>query len=193
MNKRIGLFSGTFDPIHVGHVEACLVALGACRLDEVLVMIEKNPHRKHSVTDYKHRKKMTELALANFKNIKQFETPHDNITFDNTLPELADTYNKTDFCLIIGSDMLEHLADWPAANEWLPKLELCVVLRTNQEKTKVTKQLEKLKVKSYKILPAVLSPVSSSIIKKEIATEGFSDQLHKQVMNYIKQHRLYRS
>lgn len=192
-SKRIGLFSGTFDPIHVGHVEVCLVALGACELDEVLVMIEKNPHRKTSVTDYKHRKAMTDLALADFKTIKRFESPHDNITFQNTLPELAHTYNKADFCLIIGSDMLDHLGQWPAVGEWLPKLELCVVLRTNQEKAKVTKQLENLPLKSYKILPAVWSLVSSSVIKKEIAQTGTSEAVHKNVINYIKKHQLYRS
>lgn len=192
-SRRIGLFSGTFDPIHVGHVEVCLVALGACGLDEVLVMIEKNPHRKEKVTDYAHRKKMTELVLADFTAIQQFESAYDNITFENTLPELNDTYNKADFCLIIGSDMLEHLADWPAADVWLPQLELCVVLRTNQEKSNATKRIKSLNIKNYKILPAVLSPVSSSVVKKEIATKGYSERLHQAVMNYIKRHGLYRS
>ncbi len=193
MPKRIGLFSGTFDPIHVGHIEVCLVALGACELDEVLVMIEKNPHRKEKVTDYAHRKAMTDAALHDFKTIKRFDSPHNNITFENTLPTLANTYNNAQFCLIVGSDMLEHLGDWPGADAWLARLELCVVLRDNTQKSKVTKQLEQLTPKNYKILPAVWSPVSSSIVKNDIRQNGLSDLVHNNTMNYIKKHRLYRS
>lgn len=189
--QRVGLFSGTFDPIHIGHIEVCLVALGVCELDEVLVMIEKKPHRKNKVTDYKDRKKMAELALEDFQRIKLFDHKADNITFENTLPEIKHTYNKAQVCLIIGSDMLEHLQQWPGAKKWLPNLELCVVLRENKERKAVEAKLKTLDLEQTKVLPAVWSPVSSSLVKSEIAKNHHSDLVHRNVLSYIEKHRLY--
>ncbi len=195
MSKRIGIFSGTFDPIHVGHVEACLVALGALELDEVLVMIEKNPTRKTNVTSYDHRKKMVKIALQDFKHISFFDhaknSRSENIKFENTLPQFRQQYPDAQVCLIVGSDMLDHLHKWPNAKDWLPQLELCVVLRNNSDKAKTQKLLEDISVKIAKILPAVWSPISSSTIKAELVAKKHPDGLHLGVLEYIQSNHLY--
>lgn len=197
MSKRIGLFSGVFDPIHIGHVEACLVALSACDLEQVLVLIEKEPRRKGKITPFAKRKDMVDMALGDFTLINVFDINQPNITFKKTMPVIKKRFPGAKFCMIIGSDMLEFLDDWEDSEELLKNVELCVVLRSNKDQKKVKKQLEGYKKKhdkfAYEIVPAVWSPVSSTAVRKEIAKEGHCDLVHRDVMAYSKKHRLYSS
>ncbi len=187
---RIGLFSGTLDPMHVGHVEACLSAKAALNLDEVLVMIEKKPHRKQKVTDYKHRHKIAELSLQDFESIHLFDPKSDHITFDQTTKLLEQTYSGAKFVMIIGSDMLGHIGDWPGAKQWLDNNELAVVLRDNHDEKAVHAKLKDLKLKAT-VLPAVWTDASSSKVKTSIGSRGHSDEVHREALAYIKKHRLY--
>jgi nicotinic acid mononucleotide adenylyltransferase len=154
-------------------------------------MIEKNPQRKEKVTDYTHRKKIVELSLGDFESIECFDPNVDNITFENTETSLKQKFPGATFVMIIGSDMLEHLPDWPGFADWIKGNELAVVLRDNKDKKSVEAQLKKLDV-SAKILPAVWSPVSSSTVKHEIKKAKFTDLVHRQAMHYITEHKLYR-
>lgn len=192
---RIGILSGTFDPIHIGHIESALVSLAACELDEVLVMIEKKPHRKSKTTDYKARKKMVELALADFQKINLCDVSEDNITFEKTGKELQAEHKDAQFVMIMGSDMLEHLSEWPGLEDWLTEHELCVVLRENKEKAATEKKLKQLREEHPKLkaktVPAVWSPVSSAQIKKDLKKHGGSELVHRKVMDYIKANNVY--
>lgn len=193
--RRIGIFSGTFDPIHVGHVEACLVAKGALELDEVQVMIEKKPHHKTAVTDYQHRQKMVELALSDFSSIKLFDTKNDNITFDNSSQQLQKQFPDCQFVMIVGSDMLEPMQGWPGFDGWITSQSIAIVLRDNKQEEAVKKHISKL-AEQYatariSILPAVWSTVSSSRVRSTIKKFGFSEAVHQKVGRYITQHHLY--
>ncbi len=193
--RRIGIFSGTFDPIHIGHIEACLVSKGAFELDKVLVMIEKNPKRKEKITDYKHRKKMVELALADFDSIELFDTGEDNITFTDTPAHLQKKFPGSQFIMITGSDMLAHMPEWVGFDEWANTQSIGVVLRTNGEEAAVKKLVKEWSKKYPKlqltVLPAVWSPVSSSKIRSELSKSKHSDLIHRNVMSYIREHKVY--
>lgn len=193
--KRIGIFSGTFDPVHIGHIEACLVSRAACELDEVLLMIEKTPKRKKDVTGYKHRKAMVELAVKDFTSINLEQTSEENITFEKTGKQLESKHKGATLVMIMGSDMLDHLQDWPGLEDWLANHELCVVLRENKDKAAANKSLDALHTKyanlKASVVPAVWSPVSSASIKQTIKKEGGSEQIHRDVMDYIRSHKLY--
>ncbi len=194
-NRRIGIFSGTFDPIHIGHIEACLVSKGAFELDKVLVMIEKKPKRKEKVSDYKHRMKMAELALADFDSIELFDTGEDNVTFTDTPTHLQKKFPGCQFIMITGSDMLAHMSEWPGFEEWANSQSIGVVLRSNSEEASVKKIAKEWSKKYPKlqlsVLPAVWSPVSSSKIRNELSKSKHSDLVHRNVMNYIHEHKVY--
>lgn len=190
MNK-IGLFSGTFDPIHVGHIKACLSAKAVCGLEQVLVLVEQKPHRKQKVTNYQERKNMVELAISDFKLINFFDTNEPNITFDTTLPILKKRFPGVVFVMIVGSDMLEHMTKWGN----IDSVELCVVLRDDKVLGESKTHLKTLKKSHPKlkatILPPVEATVSSSIVRKQIASNGHGDGLHRRVIEYINQQQLY--
>lgn len=195
MSKRIGILSGTFDPIHIGHIEACLVARGAHELDKVVVMIEKTPSQKKDVTQYRHRKKMVELALEDFDTVELIDTKEDNLTFEATPAYLKKKFPGAEFALIVGTDMLELMPKWPGFDEWANEQSIIALLRDNKE-AKQTKKLAKEWAKTYpklqlSILPAVWSPIASSSIRTEIKKTGHSDLIHRKVQDYIIQNKLY--
>lgn len=194
MSRQIGVFSGTFDPIHIAHVESCLVARAACQLDLVAVMVEANPRRKQDVTGYKHRLAMVEFATANYPSLRLLESPEENITINNTLPLLKSQFNDADFWYIAGSDMVSHMNDWPSVEKLFSEMKLCIILRSNSKRAEVEAQLEKLKEEhtvEYKVLPEVWSPVSSSVIREDLAKTRYSPLVHRDVLGYITRKRLY--
>lgn len=187
--KRVGIFSGTFDPFHIAHLEACLVARAACDLGTVLIMVEKKPKRKYEVSTYKRRVTMVDLATSEFPSLRLIETGKDNITIDNTLPLLHDQFPGAEYWYIVGSDIVKHLHTWHKPEKLFNNLKLCVVLRENKDKEDVKAQLASLqkiyKKLDYKILPEVWSVVSSSKIRTQIKKTGYSPLLHREVMRYI--------
>ncbi len=195
MSKRVGVFSGTFDPVHRGHVESCVVALGALNLDTVLIMIEKQPRRKTGVAEFIDRANMVELAVSDFPSLRLVDLESDNVTTDNTLKYLEDNFPGGEYWYIIGSDVLEHIQDWPGHKKLLESFHLCVVLRDNDELSTVKKRLaeleEKYECNTNITLPSVWSPVSSSTVKAALKKGEIITSLDPAVREYIQRHKLY--
>lgn len=194
--KRIGIFSGTFDPIHRGHVEACVVALGALELDKVLILIEKKPRRKQDVAAFLDRANMIELATLDYPSLQMVDLDRDNITTDETVAYLSSHYPDSEYWYIVGSDMLEHITQWKGHKALIETMGLCVVLRNNNEQASVERQLEALS-RTYprlkaKVLPSVWSLISSSIVKQALRNDEIMTGLDPAVATYIKRHQLYR-
>lgn len=194
MNK-IGVFSGTFDPIHKGHLEACLVAKGALSLVAVLLFIEKNPLRKQKITSYRNRAEMLDLAIKDYSSFRHVDFSSDNITTPLILNYLQQNYPSATYYYIFGSDMIEHMHSWKDIDKLITNFHLCIVLRNNHDEQRVKQNLKKLQSAHhdvrYTILPSVWSMVSSSTVKQEIGKNGYSANTPKQVNEYIVRHKLY--
>lgn len=193
--KRIGVFSGTFDPFHIAHLEACLVAKAACELDSTLVVIEKKPHRKYDVTSFEKRYNMVDLATASFPSFRVLDVGNDNVTINNILPLLNKQFTKAEYWLIIGSDTVRHLRHWQNIEELFRVFKVCVILRENKDKKTVSSNLNKLqkdyKDFTYKLLPEVWSPVASTKIRRQIKGTGYSSLVHRDVLKYILKNNIY--
>ena len=195
MSRRIGIFSGTFDPFHIAHLEVCLVAKAALELETVVVLIEKSPARKQQVTEYNHRLAMIDLAIQEYPSIRLLEVEHDNITIDTTLPLLDRHFDNAEYWYIAGSDVVPYLEQWQNVEALFLAMHLCIVLRNNNNEAEVMSQLKNLKKSHsnlvYRVLPEVWSDVSSSKIRHELAQTGTSPHLHQDVINYIQQYEVY--
>lgn len=195
MKRPIGVFSGTFDPFHVAHLEACLVAKAVLELETVAILVEKKPRRKSGVTDYQTRLAMIDLAIQEYPSLRLIESGHDNITVDTAVPLLEQQFDNAEYWYIVGSDMVAHMEDWQNIDALFESMKLCVVLRHNADEAKTTQVLKKLKKRfdhlTYQILPGVWSPVSSSSIRQEIAQQGYSKYLHRDVLKYVIKHNVY--
>lgn len=116
MNK-IGLYFGTFNPIHVGHLIIANHLVENSDLDEVwLVVTPHNPFKKKSsLLDNHHRLELAHLATENYDKIKpsdiEFSLPQPNYTV-HTLAHISDTYPQHNFSLIMGEDNLKSFHKW---------------------------------------------------------------------------------
>jgi nicotinate-nucleotide adenylyltransferase len=112
---KIGLYFGTFNPIHVGHLIIANHMAENSDLDQVwLVVTPHNPKKKSTLLDDYHRLQMAHLATEDFPKLKpsdiEFKLSQPNYTV-NTLVHL-EKYPNHEFSLIMGKDNLTSLSKW---------------------------------------------------------------------------------
>lgn len=115
--KNIGLYFGTFNPIHIGHLIIANYLVEHSNLDEIwLVVTPHNPHKqKASLLHNFDRMEMVYLATKEYLKIKpsdiEFNLPQPNFTV-RTLAHISDKYPKHTFNLIMGEDNLKNFHKW---------------------------------------------------------------------------------
>ena len=192
---RIGIYGGSFNPIHKGHTQlaASIVAQGL--VDELWLMVSPlNPLKSGEVSDiaeYEHRLKMAELATQSIKGVKvsDFERslplPSYTIT---TLGELQKAYPEHEFTLVIGADNWEQFPRWYHADEIIERYQILIYRRPGCEFDETSLPA------SVKVVDTPLFDVSSTEIRTSIA-EGkpLTKWVDRKVLTYIKRHHLYGS
>lgn len=117
MKKKIGLYFGTFNPIHIGHIIIANFMVEFSDLDEVwLVVTPHNPFKKKSsMLENHHRLEMVYLACEGLEKLKpcdvEFRLPQPNYTV-TTLIKLEEDHPSLDFSLIMGEDNLKSFHKW---------------------------------------------------------------------------------
>lgn len=130
---RIGVFGGTFDPVHMGHLILAEQCRAQAALDEVwFVPSHSPPHKGTAVTRFEQRCEMLELAVAGHPAFRvdrtERELPEPSYTA-RTLEALHARHPGTGFELLMGSDCLPDLPGWYAPREVLARAGLVVVPR----------------------------------------------------------------
>ncbi|MBO7301371.1 MAG: nicotinate-nucleotide adenylyltransferase [Bacteroidaceae bacterium] len=192
MNKqRVVIFGGSFDPIHVGHVNLATEVVRAGLASEVWFMVSpQNPHKKDSaLSDENLRLQMVQLAIAKNEYFKacdfEFNLPRPSYTY-NTLLELDKQYPDKEFLLLVGADNWEKFDKWYNGDEILKKYRLIVYPRGNEEQPQLPQGVT--------WLPAKLYNVSSTEIRTAVfAGEDISALVTPEVKNFIESNNLYKS
>ncbi len=190
---KIGLFFGSFNPIHIGHLAIANYIVEYSDLDEIwLVVSPQNPlkKKKNLLNEY-DRFKMVELALKDDFKIKptdiEFGLPKPSYTID-TLTYLSERNPKHDFVLIVGSDNFQSFHKWKNYEQILKHYKLYVYPRPGYELGKYENH------KSLSLINAPLIEISSSFIRESIKNnKNMRYFLPKEVYKYIEKMNLYRN
>ena len=131
---KIGIFGGSFNPIHLGHIGICRDILEKKMVDEIWLMVSpQNPLKPSSgLIDEGLRLKLAKEATKSIKNIKvsdfEFSLPRPSYTYD-TLSRLSVEYPKDSFSLIIGADNWYNFKKWYRYSEILMNYNIIVFPR----------------------------------------------------------------
>lgn len=191
--KRIGIFSGTFDPVHKGHVAFALQAIEKADLDMVYFAPEVKPRRKAQVTHFAHRVAMLKLATRPYKRLGVLELPDRYFLARTTLPKLQQKFPGCQIHLLLGSDLFEHMPTWPQVELLIGKVGLVVGARGTYEVSEALAQLPQLPVQplEFHVLDSVERQASSASIRQNLIAGKSSDQLVASVAKYARDNWLY--
>jgi nicotinate-nucleotide adenylyltransferase len=193
--KRVGIFSGTFDPVHKGHIRFALAAREACKLDKVFFLVEPRPRRKQGVKAFEHRVAMVQLAIKKHPDFSSIVLEQARFTPHETLPVLEARFKGAELFMLMGEDMLDHLADWPHVDSLIHAVTFVVGARHRSEREvrRIIQALQKTRGLSLKaeVFHAADSEVASSKIRTALRKGQTSSQIEPAVQRYIQKHQLY--
>lgn len=201
---KIGLYFGTFNPIHSGHLIIANHMAEYSGLDQIwMVVTPHNPLKnKDTLLDDYQRLRLVFLATEDYPKIKpsdiEFKLAQPNFTV-NTLAHLQEKYAEYAFSLIMGEDNLKSLHKWKNYDEILQNHEIYVYPRISEEKdTSLNDHLTKLNSEfknntNIHIIDAPIVEISSTFIRKNIKNKkNVQPLLPSKVWEYIDHNNLYK-
>jgi nicotinate-nucleotide adenylyltransferase len=188
---RLGLYGGTFDPIHAAHCAVAREAARAFALDRVLVIPNANPPHKAAVerTAYTHRLRMIELALAGdplLEASRLEEGTRHSYTVETLARVRATVLQPGDgLFFIIGADAFHEIGTWYRKSEVFTLTEFIVVARPGFDyqvpEGAVAHRLDSLHLE-----------LSSTELRARLARGDAPEEIDPQVLAYIREQGLYR-
>ncbi len=194
--SRVGIFSGTFDPVHAGHIVFALKSLEKAGLEKVYFLPEAVPRRKEGVTHYAHRVAMLRLALKPYRKLEILELPDKQFSVNKTLPRLNQLLPDSQIYMLIGSDMLTMLNSDQAANQWpgydkfIKTVRLMVGVRSGLEFEDASRILSFLQPEGT-VIETDRPHVSSRDIRQSLMNSRAQSDLLASLKPYVKQNWLY--
>lgn len=192
---RVGIYSGTFDPIHDGHLSFAREAAERCGLDKVFFLVEPRPRRKQGVKALLHRQYMVHLAIAKEEKFGSIMLEQERYNVTETMPILKERFKGADLSILMGDDVLVHLSDWPNVNELMDSMHFVIGVRnkTPEAVRRHIRLLEKTRGVSvnYDTFTAPLSNINSSRIRSVIKSGKEPAGISPAVMEYIRSQNLY--
>ena len=188
-----GIFGGTFDPIHSGHLKMALEVLRLTPLKKLAFLPAGQSPSKHPPrAPAHHRLAMLEIALSPHDDLEilQNDLHHRGPSFSiNTLEKLQQQFPHRTWHWILGEDQFASLPQWHHAEKLISKVHFYILPRPHNHPPHPTHP----QLKAH-LLPITPHPLSSTQIRQKIRTQQpFAPHLPPAVAPYILQHHLYGS
>lgn len=185
---KIGIFGGSFNPIHNGHIEIVKFMISTLNLDKMLIVPVGIPsHKKNNLLNGKKRLTMCKLAFKDLNNIEvlDIEIKQNSTSYTiDTLKKIISIYGEYNkYFEIIGKDSADYFEQWKNYEEIL-KLSTVVVFDREEYIGK--------KIKDLIYLKTPLFPISSTQIREKLKKDENIDNLVPlAVKNFIEKYNLY--
>ncbi len=210
LRQLIGLFGGTFDPIHLGHLDIAKKLLNQYPFASIqFIPCHQPPELKSPHANAEHRLAMVRMAIVDYPqfSVNDIEMSRSGPSYTvDTLAKLREQMPDQSFCLILGSDVFAKFNQWEKWQDILKLTHIVVVNRLNcplpqegwlkqlllthqtQDETALTTARSGLIFLSE----ITVTPHSATEIRHKIANgENLSSQLPPSIIEYIKAHGLY--
>lgn len=198
--KKVGIMGGTFNPIHIGHLMLAENAYDFCELDEIWFIPSAEPPHKiqNHVLDYKHRSRMTELAIKDIpyfiKSDFECERKAQSYTAE-TLRLLHERYPNIEFYFIMGADSMFQIESWYEPQKVMANAVLVVAVRDHHSNQEMQNQMHYLTQKYHARIQLINMPgidLSSELIRNRVAAhETIRFFVPEDVRDYIYENHLY--
>ena len=196
---KIGIYGGSFDPVHNGHVNAALTFKEELSLDKIIIIpAYQPPHKKGlALTPSEHRMNMCNIA---FGSLEGFEVSDIEIKrgdegyMVDTIKELREIYPDDEFYLLIGGDMLLSFQRWYAWSKITDEAIIAVAERNWEDSSAI--EGEAAILRSYgaevRIVPIDVKEISSTSVRETVRrADDISSMVPKGVDEYIWDNYLY--
>ena len=192
---NIGLYFGTFDPIHLGHINIANFLIDNALVEKVwFVVTPENPEKSsNSLTNFMHRYEMVKIQVKDNNNLLasdiELNLKRPNYTIDS-LRYISKTYPDNSFSLIIGEDNFVNFKKWREYKEIMSYYKIYVYPR----KTRLKTDMKLIMSNNIEMIEAPLIDLTSTNIRsninyKDSAKAFISDSIYK----YITTNNLYKS
>lgn len=198
--ERIGIFGGTFNPVHIGHIQAAKQALTALHLDRVLLIPDHiAPHKELPTGSPTPQQRLDMLRIAVQDcpglEISDIELRREGVSYTYlTIQELKRMYPHDQLVLLMGTDMFTSFDSWRNPEEILKNASLGVFCRGDKkEKQAIADQKERMEAMGAQVELAHndVIAISSTQMRRLLAFRCAGSFLPEGVLEYIREYRLY--
>jgi len=164
---KIGIYPGTFDPLHEGHIAFARAARISCSLDKVVFLPEPSPRNKINVAVVQTRLDYIQQYIEQDPALSAQLISQPRFDVATTLPLLIKTFPRDTITLLIGSDVAIRLIDWPDIDKLTQATSFAVGMRSDDSRQAVCRALDELRA-DYTIVETEHGNLSSSQFRKAI-------------------------
>lgn len=191
---KIGLFGGTFDPVHIGHLIVAETVRSDYGLDRVVLVpaFQQPLKAEHPVADPRSRMEMADLAVEGYSGlaVSDMEIQRGDISYTiDTLRSFQQSERENVYYLIVGMDSLMDMPNWKQSESLIEEAVILVAARPGYDDSQVESWV---KVKSVMVKTPLIDICSSEIRNRIRSRHSIRFWVPEKVEQYINRKGLYR-
>ena len=197
--ERIGIYGGTFNPPHIGHIRAAEQAIETLELDRLLVIPDRiAPHKQipSGTATPEQRLEMVRIAARHPKmEVSDIELKREGPSYSYiTVEQIRAAYPDAKLYLLMGTDMFLSFLSWKNPERILAHASLAVLYRGEKgELERIDAQMETIRAMGYEAVTVKndVVNISSTQMRRLLAFRCAGEFLPEGVLEYIRENRLY--
>ena len=193
---NIGVFGGSFNPVHNGHIKIAQEFIKAAKLDKLIVIPAGEPFYKFNtdMAPAKDRLNMCKIAFEGIADISDIEISQKGMSYTcDTLKAVKDMYPEGNIFMLCGSDVLNSINYWKNSEEIFNIAKICSFVRPGFDVNKATEEKIKDGIFDAVVFEADMPDISSTDVRERIKKGKYiSSLVPPNIEKYIAENNIYK-